>query len=829
MDWWTWLLFGERWPSGATWHDASWSLRASPSWWLLIPLILLGLASIVWFYRREKLSRLARGTLIALRVATFLILALLICRPTLEATLRTQRPRPIVLLIDNSLSMSLQDPRPTAADKLRMAMLTGLLPISQGIAPDASLSHVPEKTPETLSRAEIVRLVLAHPELKLLEKLAAKGPVQVKLFGAGVTSSQLPLIPSSPPEAERELRIPGFTASEPKTALGDAIMALVSSDIPAERPAAIIALTDGLEQGGQISADQAAQKCKQLEIPLYCFGVGSSDFASLQFKSLMLPDALLLEDTVSTQMVWRANGLQGKPLSLVMTLGDMIVGRKEIMGKDGESITQTIPFVVPKNLRSDGPVDFTVTMSGPALTDSPQSQVEFSKRVRLLDRKVRVLVVDQAPRFETKFLMASLMRDRRVEAAFHFTGNDPAGMQNAPFLSSLPASRPELFHYDLIFLGDVPPEAWGTERLTWLRDLVREGGGLVMIAGKKFTPAAYMNTPLAAAIPVESATTMPVIDDSLKTELYHPSRSAAGQRHEMLALADSNEENEATWRELSGFYAFFPATKLRPGALSLLNHPTQKLPSPPEGEGTGGRGQNTLLPIMAIQRYGRGEVLYLGVDEIWRWRANVGDKYYSRFWGQVIYQLGLPRLLGGARRVHFSLERVDQFVGQPGFVYVRAYDHDFQPLGDARLQARIVPLDRHGKPSGEPVQPLTLESAPGQAGEYRALLPNDKVGRFLLTLDAPEPSQLPFHVDYPPNDERIPAPMAATNLKAWSELTGGNFYREEDLPRLSQDVRGLLGTFTFRRDAVMWNPLMLLIITGLLTAEWIVRKMTNLS
>lgn len=828
MDWWTWLLFGERWPSGATWHDASWSLRASPSWWLLIPLALLGLVSIVWFYRREKLSRLARTTLITLRTATFLILALLICRPTLEATLQTERQRPIVLLIDNSLSMSLQDPRPTPADKLRLAMLTGLIPLSQGIPPDASLSHVPEKTPETLSRAEIVRLVVAHPELKLLEALATKGPVQVKLFGVGVTTTQLPLTPSPSPSRGEGGQIPGFTATEPKTALGDAIMSLISGDIPADRPAAIVALTDGLEQGGQIGAEQAAQKCKQLEIPLHCFGVGSSDFASLQFKSLTVPDALLLEDTVSAQMIWRANGLQSKPLSLVMTLGDAIVARKDITGKDGESITQSVPFVVPKNLRSDGPVDFTVTVSGPALSDSPMSQVEFSKRVRLLDRKVRVLLVDQSPRFEIKFLMASLLRDRRVEAAFHFTGNDPAGMQNAPFLPTLPASRSELFHYDMIFLGDVAPEAWGAERLTWLRDLVREGGGLVMIAGKKFTPAAYMNTPLAEAIPIESAPGMPAFDDLLKTENYRPLRSAAGQRHEVLALADSNEENEAIWRELPGFYSFFPAIKLRPGALSLLNHPTQKLASPLGGGRPGLIGAGTPLPIMALQRYGRGEVLYLGADEVWRWRPNVGDKYYSRFWGQVIYQLGLPRLLGGARRVHFSLERFDQFVGQPGFVYVRGYDHDFQPLGDVKLQARIVPLDRHGKPSGEPVQPLTFEGLPGQVGEYRALLPNDKVGRFLLTLDAPEPSQLPFHVDYPPNDERIPAPMAAAQLKKLGELTGGGFYREEDLSKLTKDVRGLLGTFTFRRDAVMWNPLMLLVITALLTAEWIVRKMTNL-
>jgi hypothetical protein len=290
----------------------------------------------------------------------------------------------------------------------------------------------------------------------------------------------------------------------------------------------------------------------------------------------------------------------------------------------------------------------------------------------------------------------------------------------------------------------------------------------------------------------------------------------SGQRHEMMALADETVENARIWHDLPGFHTSFPATKLRPGALALLTHPTRK---------AGG----ALLPIMALQHFGRGQVLFIGTDELWRWRANVGDKYYARFWGQVIYQLGLPRLLGGARRVQFALEQTEQWVGRLGFVYVRAYDHDFQPLRDAKLQARIIPLDRQGKPSGEPIQPLTLEAIPDQAGEYRALLGNDKPGRFLLALDAPEPSQLPFHVEYPPNDERIPAPMAATRLTALAETTGGGFYREEDLPRLADSVRMLQGTLTFRRDAVFWNPLMLVLLTALLGAEWILRKMTNLS
>jgi uncharacterized membrane protein len=182
-------------------------------------------------------------------------------------------------------------------------------------------------------------------------------------------------------------------------------------------------------------------------------------------------------------------------------------------------------------------------------------------------------------------------------------------------------------HYDLIILGDVNPEVWGQDKLNWLRDLVREGAGLVVLSGKRFTPAGYMKTPLAEVIPVETIDVMPTLDDTLKTEEYEPVLTPVGSRHEMLALADETDENRKIWSELPGFYNAFPVNKLRPGAISLLTHPTQKTGDKP-------------MPIMALQRFGRGQVLYLGTDETWRWRANVGEKYFARFWGQVVYQLG---------------------------------------------------------------------------------------------------------------------------------------------------------------------------------------------
>src|SRR5262249_12955584 len=40
--------------------------------------------------------------------------------------------------------------------------------------------------------------------------------------------------------------------------------------------------------------------------------------------------------------------------------------------------------------------------------------------------------------------------------------------------------------------------------------------------------------------------------------------------------------------------------------------------------------------MIVRQPYGRGQVLFVGLDSTWRWRYRIGDTYHHRFWGQVI-------------------------------------------------------------------------------------------------------------------------------------------------------------------------------------------------
>ena len=55
--------------------------------------------------------------------------------------------------------------------------------------------------------------------------------------------------------------------------------------------------------------------------------------------------------------------------------------------------------------------------------------------------------------------------------------------------------------------------------------------------------------------------------------------------------------------------------------------------------------------LLVQQGYGRGQVLFVGLDSTWRWRFKVGDKYHHRFWGQLVRWAASDKLLEGGNRL----------------------------------------------------------------------------------------------------------------------------------------------------------------------------------
>lgn len=794
-------------PAGTRLQSAELHFRGLIPWWVGV-LLLVGLgALVITLYLKEKarLGVVSRVALAFLRIGLFAILLFLLCRPLLLAEFEGERPRGVVVMLDNSESLTQHDRRITSDDHARVALALGKAPLSTPLAKIESLPDLP-KDP---SRKDLVEGVLKNPELNLLKNLEKIGPLRTFVFGSYLSGLQ--------DEGEKadatERLLKNFTAKQPTTMLADSVLTVVERN-DGDPPAAIVIITDGRDNASKYTLLEAAEKASAHGVPLHIYGVGSSDAGSLQLREVAAPQSVFAEDSVTLPIHWRSQGLKKGTIEITVNLGGKVVARKEVPVEAGEDLRESLNFMIPKGLGADEMLKLTTSIQ---LKGSDAFKDSVEREVRVIDRKIKVLVVEHAPRFEYKFLQAALLRDRRIEPTFLLVNADSqVAKSGPPFLDEFPKQREKFFDakYNVIILGDVAAQYLSKEQLEWIKEFVANRGGLVVISGRQHMPGEYANTPLAEVLPVEFAQVKAKLPADDRTPEYPPTLTDIGQRTEMLALGETAEDSQKVWQKLPGFFGYYPITKLRPGAQTLLVNPRAKLDDKP-------------MPIMVSQHYGKGEVLFMGTDETWRWRANAENKHFVRFWGQILYQLGLPSLLGSSSsRVQMALESSQATLGKPGSIFVRLLDKDFNPRRDPQVEATIVYLDAKGDQKKS--DPLQLQMIAGREGEYQGFLTHDKPGRFEVRINNPEPATFGYRVDLPSRHELEESGLAEKSLRELAEKSGGKFYREEDLHTLSSSVKPQGATFTRRQEVLLWNPLMFFVFLGLITVEWIARKYANL-
>src|SRR5438105_1374931 len=129
-------LLGIEAPEHTRLQSAELSFRGLIPLWLAVLTLLVLTAGILYLYRLENgtMGWPRRLLMAGLRVALLALLLLLLFRPVLLAEFEGQRPRSIVLLLDNSQSMTQHDRRLTGADKLRVAIAKGLVPPATSVS-----------------------------------------------------------------------------------------------------------------------------------------------------------------------------------------------------------------------------------------------------------------------------------------------------------------------------------------------------------------------------------------------------------------------------------------------------------------------------------------------------------------------------------------------------------------------------------------------------------------------------------------------------------------------------------------------------------------------
>lgn len=770
-------------------------------WTLAVMLLAGGVVAAFYLFEPRRIGWARRTAMIGLRTLGVGLLCTFIFRPiSCNAVFEGERPRNVVLLIDNSQSMRQEDRRNEAGDRLRVAMAKNMIPLTTAVDNAQALEDLATPIPKSPRRIELVDDVLNHPELSLPGRLGEVGPLRSYLFGDRL---------------ERHLGDSFgdvLTAAEPRTALADVLQELLlKGDV--DLPACVLVMTDGCDNDSKQSLARVAREYGKLGVPFHIYGVGSTEGGVLHLVDVHAPELLFPEDAAQVTVRWKAQGIKQGTVRIVALLDGKEVASKEVPATAGENLTETLTFVPEKEMTKVALKRLQVRIE---LKGDPGFRDEVERPVKVVDYKLKTLYIENLPRWEYKFLQRFLLRDRRIEAEFLLLeADDLARDSGPPYVPAFPASKNELFKYDLLILGDVKATDLGPARLGWIRDFVSEGKGLIHIAGRLHAPASLHGTPLEEVLPVEfRPVRFPRIAET-RTEGYRPRLTRFGMRDESMLLADNPQDNLKVWQELPPLYWHYPVSGLRPGAMAMLEHPTERAGEQPR-------------PLVAWRHYGKGRVVFVGFEETWRWRFNVQDEYQDRFWGQMIYRTGMQGL-SDSPLTKVVLDRPRVYAGREGRVFARLLDANMQPLVRSSIPARLTRIDQPGGKGLSSGKAIEFHPVAGLEGEYQAFLTHDQPGKFALDVRGQEGATLEYRVELPPRHELARQGLAADSLAEAARLSGGAFYREEDLHRLVSNVTPRKTAYSERSTVPLLNPLSFLLFIALITAEWVLRKFSNLA
>jgi len=252
------------------------------------------------------------------------------------------------------------------------------------------------------------------------------------------------------------------------------------------------------------------------------------------------------------------------------------------------------------------------------------------------------------------------------------------------------------------------------------------------------------------------------------------------------------------------------------------------------------------MPVLALQGYGTGQTLFVGTDETWRWRRNVGEKYYTRFWGQVLLRFGLPRLLGASRLTQLTTERKQYVSGERVVISGRLYRSGFQPVIDPTVNGTVtIQPDQAGSAApGDLRKDVSLQATPGKPGYYEGEIVVTTPGIYTFSTENDPSSTLDFRVTEP----RFEFGDTALNLallQKMADTSGGALYREEDLYKMLESaetsrpsgapasgadkIPSGLGGSTIKVPSpqeveLAFSPLYFALMILVATIEWILRK-----
>jgi hypothetical protein len=819
---------------GTRWHleftPYLWDATADP--WLAGTLA-LGLAVlVVAIYLREghTAGTAYKGLLAGLRVF-FLLLMLAVLLPQLRLWFEREGWPDVAILIDDSRSMSTTDhyrDRATEEAVRRLAEENGL------------------SSPE---RLQLAQAVLTRARGEWLEALLTKRRVKLHIYHCSTRAARIADIGQRRELDTAVRRIGELRPEGESTQLGGAVRQVLN-DFRGSSLAAILALTDGITTEGE-DLDHASRYAAQLGVPLFFLGIGDDhEVRDLKLHDLQVEDSVYVNDRLIFEGRLTSQGYADEHAVTITLYEKDPGGRLKALAS---TVVKTDPAGKPLKFRlmhqPTEPGEKTYVIEAPASVEATKTanKNRLERHVFVREAKlIKVLYVEGYARYDYRFIKNLLeresVRDKRnktmdlkvllLDADNEYASEDRSALADFP-------TREELNGYDVVLFGDVDPKdrKIGERNLRHLANFVKErGGGLLMIAGPRYSPHAYKNSPLRDILPVQVAGAAPAENERIAG--FRPELTSIGRSHPIFRFSPDETANRTIWNHLAELHWYASGIRIPRAAEVLLVHPQR----PATDSARAGAAEPGGYPLFAQQFVGAGRSMFLGFDETWRWRFREDELRFNQFWIQTVRYLARSRL----GRVELRVDRQTPYRrGEPIKVTVRFPDDAPPPGADTKVDviATRTPLRRAGAVGSQMSEPapaeieketLRLAKLEGSRATYEAVLTRTPEGEYRFRLSAPVVGDPKPQVDsrvLPPPGELDQLQMNRLGMSRAADETHGRFYGVADAQRLVDDLPSgtRVALSAPQPPRLLWNHFAMFALTlGLLGTEWTLRKRKHL-
>jgi len=670
---------------------------------------------------------------------------------------------------------------------------------------DKAIRKAIEKLDE-MKRSELMGRLLQHDGEGILPRLGKRFHLECyKLAGHEV-------VDHDPRKVVRSSGKLTFDTDGKVTNLAEALRSAAELTKSGRETAAVVLLSDGQNNSGG-DPEMAAKILAGRNVPLFTIGIGSGEPPKdIAIAELDTSRVIYLGDEVHVGVAIKYDGFEGASAPLRIEEADEVVTERRVPFPEGRRRTHEDLAFVPEEV---GPHKYSVVIpvQGGELIEE-NNRREF--KLEVIDDKIRVLYVEGEPRWEYRFLKNLLLRDRTMELNRIMLTRDAPELPRGARYGQFPDSREELFRYDVLILGDVPADRFFPSELKNIEAFAAENGGaVVIICGPMFNPESYAGTPVSEMLPIFAERVVP--SDEVKRKIqysgFRPVLTHEGEISPITRIAFDKRDNALIWENLAPLHWHAFLARAKPGAEVLLRAP--------------GREDDDCV-LLATQNYGMGKALLLGTDDSWRWRWKVGDKYFHKFWGQVMRWATAGKSAGRDRYIRMGAQKPSYEEGEPVELQAKVLGTDLKPLRDASVAAVLERED-------EQVDIVPLEFIKGSEGRYRGRFLGLEKGHYTIRLNVPDlpqnPSEAHVEIDVAdrPDLEQVELFLNQPLLESMAKITGGRYYDAEDSRKLYDAIEPTKKRIPRVEEILLWTwPGFLLLFTLIVCAEWALRKKSGL-